>query len=142
MATIDPRANDDDCEAVIRRSLCWAGGLGSGTLACDRSPNARPRFHVEDTAFVGGGVLTGSGGHARWSGRNNVYGLIYGFAIFQQYYTLEGWQKRWDSDGGSVWTPSPFLEPRMWRLLPGQPKRSNGNDYGADVDRVARTVAP
>ena len=138
-ASIDPRANDDDCEAVIRRSLCWAGSLGSGTLACDRSPNARPRFHAEDTVFVGGGVLTGSGGQARWSGRNNVYSLIYGFAIFQQFYSLEGWQKRWGSDRGSVWTPSPFLQPRMWRFLPGQPKRPNGKDYGADVERVART---
>jgi hypothetical protein len=140
--SINARADDDDCEMVIRRSLCWAATPLSGTVACDGNPRAQPRVRAEDSVFVGGGVLTGSAGRARWSGTHNVYGLSAGFAVFQQFYTLEAWQKRWDSDRDSVVTPSPFLEPRMWRFIPGQPKRPGGRDYGANVYMVARTAGP
>jgi hypothetical protein len=71
-----------------------------------------------------------------------VYSLTNSFAVFQQFYTLAAWQERWESDRDSLVTPSPFLEPRMWRSLPGLPKRPDGKDYGADVDMVARTQAP
>jgi hypothetical protein len=141
--SINARADDDDCEMVIRRSLCWPYTLGSGTVACDLNPRAQPRVHAEDSVFVGGGVLTVSAGKARWSGAHNVYSLTAGFAVLQPFYTLEAWQKRWDSDRDSLFTLSPFLEPRMWRFMPGQPKRPDGRDYGADVDKIATPlVAP
>jgi hypothetical protein len=141
-ASINARADDDDCEMVIRHSLCWSNTPHSGSVACDGNPRAQPRVHAEDSVFVGGGVLTGSAGRARWSGTHNLYGLVGGFAVFQPYFTLEAWQKRFDSDRDSLATPSPFLEPRLWRLLPGQARRPDGKDYGADVDRLARTTAP
>ena len=92
--------------------------------------------------FVGGGVLTGSAGQGRWNGNRNIYCLTSGFAVFQQIYTLKSWQERWGSDRDSMVTQSPFLEPRMWRLRPGHPRRRDGKNYGADVDRVATTLAP
>jgi hypothetical protein len=136
------RPDDTDCEVIIRRSLCWSGGLGNGSVSCDLNTKSAPRIRAEDSVFVGGGVLTGSGGNSRWNGKRNLYCLTNGFAVFQQLYTLKAWQERWDSDRDSMVTLSPFLEPRMWRVLPGHPKRPDGKDYGADVDRVARTLSP
>ncbi len=141
-SSIDARADDDDCEMVIRRCVCWGHGPGEGSVACGGNPRARPRVHAEDTVFIGGAVLTWSARQARWSGTHNLYSLTAGFAVGQPFYTLESWQKRWDSDRDSLLTLSPFLEPRMYRFMPGQPKRPDGKDYGADVDKVATTPVP
>jgi hypothetical protein len=139
---VNARPGETDFEVILRRSLCWAGGLRNGSLACDLSSQSRPRIHAEDSLFVGGGVLTGSAGQAHWTGKHNVYALTSGFAVYQKFFTLKAWQERWDSDRDSVVTGSPFLEPRMWRLMPGHPRRPDGKDYGPDVDQVAGTTVP
>jgi hypothetical protein len=133
--------NDDDCELVLRHCLCWAWE-SDGSVSCDGNPKSRPRVHADDTAFVGGAVLSWSGARARWGGAHNLYSLTLGFAVSQPIYTLEAWQQRWGSDHDSLFTPSPLLEPRLRSIAAGPPKRSDGKDYGADVDRVARTAAP
>jgi hypothetical protein len=138
---VNARPGETDYEVILRQSLCWAGGLGNGCLACDMNANSQPRIRAEDCFFVGGGVLAGSAGQARWNGKHNIYGLTVGFAVFQQLHSLPAWQKRWSSDHDSAVAQSPFLEPRMWRVLPGNPKRPDGKDFGPDVDRVARTPA-
>jgi hypothetical protein len=138
---IDARA-DDDCALVIRRCVCWGHGLGEGAVYCVENPKAQVRVRAEDSVFLGGGVLAWSARQARWSGKNNLYSLSNAFAVFQPFYTLASWQKCWNSDRDSVFTPSPFLEPRMFRFLSARPKRPDGRDYGADVDKVARTAGP
>jgi hypothetical protein len=140
-ASLSARADDDDCELVIRRCACWARGPAEGVVACDDTPKSRPRVRAEDTVFVSGSVLAWTGRNARWSGTHNIYSLTSGFSLFE-IYTLGAWQKRWDSDRDSLVAPSPFLEPRLWRILSGLPKRPDGAGYGADVDNVARTAAP
>jgi hypothetical protein len=69
------------------------------------------------------GVLNDSAGRARWSGTHNVYSLARGFVYGQPCFTLEAWQKRNDSDKGSLVVASAYLEPRLWRMRSGQPRR-------------------
>src|SRR5262249_37451697 len=105
--SINLRADDDDCELVLRRWACLANG-SAGSVACDGRPwTSQPRIHAEDSVFIGGAVLTGSAQRARWSGKGNVYSLTSGFIYGHPIYTLAAWQKRWDSDRDSLVTPSP-----------------------------------
>jgi hypothetical protein len=140
--SLNPRAADDDCAMLIRRCVCWSGDAQSGSVACDLNSSARPRVRAEDSVFIGGGALTISGQNIRWSGAHNVYSLVAGFAMEQQVTRLEVVQQRFDSDRDSVEVPPLLLDPEQWRLLPGQPKRPDGTDYGADVDRLARPSLP
>ena len=87
-------------------------------------------------------MLTISAGAAQWSGNHNLYSLTFGFAVNQPTYDLKTWQQRWDSDPDSRSGPPIYLDPQEWRIMAGPPKRPDGKDYGADVDNVARTVAP
>jgi hypothetical protein len=67
---------------------------------------------------------------ASWQGAGNVYRLVQpGFLETAQ---RNGWK-----EVGSVEREPHMFQPQVWRLLPGQPKRPDGNDYGADVDRMA-----
>jgi hypothetical protein len=140
--SIDARERNEAGEWEIRRSVCWASEPFSGALACDRSPQSQPRIHVEDSAFVGGAVLTISAQKAQWSGNRNLYSLTIGYAVNQSIYNLETWRNRWGSDEESLNAPHLYLDPQQWRIAPGQPKRPDGKDYGADVDKLARTEAP
>jgi hypothetical protein len=140
--SIDARERNEAGELVIRRSVCWAFEPFSGALACDHSPQSQPRIHAEDSAFVGGAVLTTSAQNTQWSGNHNLYSLTIGHGVHQSIYNLETWRNRWGSDEDSLSAPHLYLDPQQWRIVPGQPKRPDGKDYGADVDRVAQTAAP
>jgi hypothetical protein len=133
--SLDPRA-DDDCEMVLRRCACLTNGSAGG-VACDRRPWAtRQRVRAEGSVFVGGAALTNSAARVRWDGSGNVYALTAGFIYGQPIYSLDAWRKRWGGDRDSLALPSPYLQPRWWRFQPGQPKRPDGKDFGADVSRL------
>jgi hypothetical protein len=133
-----PKRDNEDGEVVIRRSVCWSLNPTSGSVAQDSPQKTQPRARAEESLFVGGSALTrGTGAH--WIGRRNVYSLLGTYADDLGIFTLEARQKHFDSDQDSLSTVPVILDPRQWRLLPGLPKRPDGKDYGADVDKVATT---
>jgi hypothetical protein len=59
--------------------------------------------------------------------------------------SLEDWRRFWKSaEEGSLEAESILDDPQSWRILAqhsrGYQKQPDGKDYGADVDKVARTA--
>jgi WD40 repeat protein len=142
---IDAYAEDAPGALVLRRSV-FCSRPDYGALACPFSPKSRPRVASEDCLYVNGAVLTYSALGVRWTGQRNVYSLVgdytYPSPPGQPIYTLEAWQKHNASDRDSLAVPPVLLDPQQWCLLPGQPKRPDGTDYGADVDKVTTPRVP
>jgi hypothetical protein len=138
--SVDAPPKEAPGELVLRRCLCCALEPMSGTLACDNSPGSELTAHAEDSVFLGGAILTNSANKALWTGARNVYSLTIGFANGLSIYSLDAWRQRWQSDADSVAAPPRYLDPQMWRLLSGHPKRPDGKDYGADLNTLARML--
>lgn len=128
----------------LQRCLCW-NASSSPLVEVDRGP-----LHVlvERTLIASvGGLAADARSLASWVGRDNKYllGQRNWYSTYEQtpVVGLEEWRRAWQSDVESTAEDPPFFDPRQWRLLPGSPgsrKGPDGKDFGADLDRVARTL--
>jgi hypothetical protein len=117
----------------------------SGTLSWEKVPDTPfvAHFRFEDFDFLESAHPAGpTNCIAAWSGSGNVYCLGPAAWALVRAKSFADWRRLWKSDADSAEGDPPTYDPQQWRLLSGQPKKDDGKDYGADVDRVARPPAP
>ncbi len=121
------------------RCLLWNPGQGGhapgggrptfSARAIVRQPQVRLEASARASLIESGLLHWDWDPNFSWNGTDTVYrtdndGL------------LELLRKHGSAEEGSV-TDAPLeWDPAQWRLLPGQPRRHAGGDYGADVDRI------
>lgn len=79
-----------------------------------------------------------------WTGTANVYMKPYEFQRGVGPISLEQFQAEFKTDTDSIELPPWEFDPAQWRILrdksPGYEPRSDGTDYGADIDRLIQAI--
>jgi hypothetical protein len=126
-------------ELELERCLVWNPGQGRFSpngvplLALQPTPPTKVRVSAHASLFesglLGWGKWIDPKGTVRWTGAGNVYRT-------GNDHLLQGLRTHGSAEEGSATDDPLERDPAQWRLLPGQPKRPDGSDYGADVSRV------
>ncbi|HZU34829.1 MAG TPA: hypothetical protein VFA18_02910, partial [Gemmataceae bacterium] len=127
------RRSDGAVGIRVEQCVLWNPGLGrppepDSAGAVRRHPEPRLDMDVH-RSLVEAGYLANTWDNFSWKGIQTAYCTDDDNLL--AHLTTQGSRE----DGSVVDAPLEW-DPAQWRLLPGQPKRSDGHDYGAEVRRV------